>query len=83
MATRFAADYDHAAKTTKSATRVARTAGAYPLLSGGDVNVYSLFVERALRLVCRDDIVGLLVPSGIAADKGTSDSSVASARPAG
>jgi predicted small lipoprotein YifL len=43
---------------------------AYPLLSGGDVNVYALFVERAARLVRADGIVGLLVPSGIAADLG-------------
>ncbi len=35
--------------------------------------MYSLFVERALRLVRRDGIVGLLVPSGIAADKGASE----------
>ncbi len=69
----IAADYDHAARTAETAARVARTGGAYPLLSGGDVNLYSLFVERALRLVRRDGIVGLLVPSGIAADKGVSE----------
>jgi hypothetical protein len=69
----IAADYDHAARTAETAARVARTGGAYPLLSGGDVNVYSVFVERALRLVRRDGIVGLLVPSGIAADKGASE----------
>ncbi len=34
------------------------------------MNIYSLFVERAMRLVRRDGIVGLLVPSGIAADFG-------------
>jgi hypothetical protein len=66
----IAADYDRAAWTAETATRVARTDGAYPLLSGGDVNIYSLFVERAMRLVRRDGIVGLLVPSGIAADLG-------------
>ena len=69
----IAVDYDHAAHTAETAARVARTGGAYPLLSGGDVNLYSLFVERALRLVRRDGIVGLLVPSGIAADKGASE----------
>jgi hypothetical protein len=66
----IAAGYDRASRTAETAARVARTAGVYPLLSGGDVNVYSLFVERALRLVRRDGIVGLLVPSGIAADLG-------------
>jgi hypothetical protein len=69
----IAADYDSAARTAEAAARVARTGGAYPLLSSGDVNVYSLFVERALRLVRRDGIVGLLVPSGIAADKGAAE----------
>jgi hypothetical protein len=69
----IASDYGHAARVAETAARVARTTGAYPLLSGGDVNIYSLFVERALRLVRRDGIVGLLVPSGIAADKGASE----------
>ncbi|WP_439545297.1 Eco57I restriction-modification methylase domain-containing protein [Sandarakinorhabdus sp.] len=44
--------------------------GQFPLMGGGDVNLYSLFVERANRLVKRDGMVGLLVPSGIAADLG-------------
>lgn len=46
---------------------------AYPLLSGGDVNIYALMVERAARLVRADGIVGLVVPSGIAADLGAAD----------
>jgi hypothetical protein len=64
----IASDYRHAARIAETAVRVARTAGVYPLLSGGDVNIYSLFIERALRLVHRGGITGLLVPSGIAAD---------------
>ena len=39
------------------------------MLSGGDVNLYSLFVERAMTLVKPDGMVGLLTPSGIASDK--------------
>jgi hypothetical protein len=66
----LATDYERAAWTAEAAARVARSCGAYPLLSGGDTNLYSLFVERALRLVKPEGIVGLLVPSGIAADKG-------------
>ena len=46
-----------------------RASGHYPLLGGGDINLYSLFVERALRLVKPDGLVGLLTPSGIYADK--------------
>lgn len=66
----LATDYERAAWTAEAAARVARACGAYPLLSGGDANLYALFVERALRLVKPSGIVGLLVPSGIAADKG-------------
>jgi hypothetical protein len=66
----LAADYAAAEAAAEGAARVARSSGAYPLLSGGDINIYSLFVERAARLVTPDGIVGLLVPSGIAADLG-------------
>ena len=46
-----------------------RSTGRYPLLSGGRINLYSLFVERAINLVKPDGFVGLLTPSGIYADK--------------
>ena len=36
---------------------------------GGDINLYSLFVERSLRLVKPGVLVGLLTPSGIYADR--------------
>ena len=65
-----AADYDTAAGTAEAAARVAREIDQYPLLSGGDVNLYSLMVERAERIVKPTGIVGLIVPSGIAADLG-------------
>ncbi|MCH2236557.1 MAG: BREX-1 system adenine-specific DNA-methyltransferase PglX [Blastomonas sp.] len=41
----------------------------YPLLSGGDTNLNSLFVERAHALVKPGGMVGLLIPSGIASDQ--------------
>ncbi len=53
--------------------RVARECGDFPLLSSGDINIYSLFVERAQALVHNQGIVGLLTPSGIAADKGAAE----------
>ena len=56
---------DHAA----SMREFIRSSGEYPLLSGGRINLYSLFVERALNLVKPDGFVGLLTPSGIYADK--------------
>ena len=46
-----------------------RASGDYPLLGGGDINLYSLFVERAMSLIKPDGFVGLLTPSGIYADK--------------
>ena len=48
-------------------------AGDYPLLGGGDVNLYSLFVERAQSLIHPHGVVALITPSGIAADKGAAE----------
>jgi hypothetical protein len=42
--------YDLARARAERAMEVARTAGAFPLLSRGDINLYSLFVERAQTL---------------------------------
>jgi hypothetical protein len=68
--TRLWRDYQVAQEAAEAGSRVIRESGDYPLLSGGDMNLYSLFVERAHALVAADGIVGLLTPSGIAADKG-------------
>ena len=65
----LAQDYALASKRATAAARMARSGGDYPLLSGGDLNLYSLFVERAMSLVKPDGMVGLLTPSGIASDK--------------
>jgi hypothetical protein len=67
-----AEDYARFASFAQAASRVASASGAFPLLSGRKANLYGLFLERALRLVKPAGIVGLLVPSGIAADKGAS-----------
>jgi hypothetical protein len=66
-------EYCDAREFAETATRVARDCGDYPLLSGGDVNLYSLFVERAAHLIHARGMVGLLTPSGIAADKGAAE----------
>ncbi len=66
-------DYEKAKWVAEAATRVARQQGAYPLLSRGDVNIYSLFVERAMALINPEGMVGLLTPSGIAGDKNASN----------
>ena len=65
----LAQDFAKASERALAATRMARRSGDYPLLSGGDLNLYSLFVERAMTLVKPEGMVGLLVPSGIASDK--------------
>ena len=65
----LAGDYGLASDRAAAGARVARTSGDYPLLARGDLNLYSLFVERAMTLVKPDGMVGLLVPSGIASDK--------------
>ena len=65
----LAQDFAKANERADAAFRVARESGDYPLLSGGDLNIYSLFVERAMTLVKPDGMVGLLTPSGIASDK--------------
>jgi len=64
--------YDLARQRAEQATKVARKSNYYPLLSGGDLNIYSLFVERGQALIRADGIVGLLVPSGISGDKSAS-----------
>ena len=64
----LAADYDAAKERADRFGQLVRASGHYPLLSGGDINLYSLFVERAMNLVKPDGIVGLLTPSGIYAD---------------
>ena len=65
----LAQDYALASERATAAARMARSGGDYPLLSGGDLNLYSLFVERAMTLVKPDGMVGLLTPSGIASDR--------------
>ena len=64
----LAADFDDAKARADSLGRLVRASGHYPLLGGGDINLYSLFVERAMRLVKAEGLVGLLTPSGIYAD---------------
>ena len=65
----LAQEFAQAGERAEAAVRMARTCGDYPLLSGGDLNLYSLFVERAMTIVKPGGMVGLLTPSGIASDK--------------
>ena len=65
----LADDFDAAKQRADTLGQLIRGSGHYPLLGGGDINLYSLFVERAMNLIKPDGIVGLLTPSGIYADK--------------
>ena len=69
----LAAEFDAAKQEAERLADTVRASGHYPLLGGGDINLYSLFVERAMALVKPDGFVGLLTPSGIYADKTAAD----------
>ena len=65
----LAGEFDAAKARADGLGQMVRKSGHYPLLGGGDINLYSLFVERAMRLVKPNGFMGLLTPSGIYADK--------------
>lgn len=69
----LATEYAQSVQRAEDNARVLSKAGDFPLLGGGDVNLYSLFVERAQALVKPQGVVALLTPSGIAADKGAAE----------
>jgi hypothetical protein len=60
----LANEFAKANERAEAAARMARKGGDYKLLSGGDTNINSLFVERSARLCRKSGIAGLLVPSG-------------------
>jgi hypothetical protein len=62
------AAYELSRTRAEKAMERARKSGEYPLLSRGDINLYSLFVERAQSLIRPTGIAGLLTPSGISSD---------------
>ena len=62
-------EFDAAKVRSEHLSRMVRSCGDYPWLARGDMNLYPLFVERAMGLIRPHGIVGLLVPSGICGDK--------------
>ncbi|MBC6403449.1 MAG: restriction endonuclease, partial [Hyphomonadaceae bacterium] len=62
-------DFQKAKERMEAATRIVRESGLYSKLNTGKLNLYKLFVERAMTVVRPDGLIGLLVPSGIASDK--------------
>ncbi|MDR0673546.1 MAG: hypothetical protein LBF93_07785 [Zoogloeaceae bacterium] len=63
-------EYLAAVERAEANARVLARCGDFSLLGGGDMNLYSLFVERAEWLIKPEGLVALLTPSGIAADLG-------------
>ena len=61
--------YEQAVARHKDTARVVREGGYYPLLARGDLNYYTLFVERAQALIKPEGMAGMVTPSGLATDK--------------
>ncbi len=66
---KLALEYETARERAVTMRMFVRSSAQYPLLSQGRMNIYSLFVERAMGLIKPHGFVGLLTPSGIYADK--------------
>ena len=64
----LASKFDAAKLRADRLSKLIGACGHFPLLGGGDINLYRLFVERAMNLIRPDGIVGLLTPSGICGD---------------
>lgn len=64
----LADEFDTAKTRADELGKMIRKSDQYPLLSRGDINLYSLFIERAMNLIKPGGLVGLLTPSGIYAD---------------
>ena len=67
------ADYATAVAQADTMLQYGRACGDYPLLGGGDTNLYRLFVERAQSLTGERGVYALLTPSGIYADRSAAD----------
>jgi hypothetical protein len=64
------ADEGRSCRDTRRLTRFARDSGIYTASADGHPNRFQLFVERAIRLARSGGRVGLVLPSGLATDRG-------------
>jgi hypothetical protein len=62
----------HARHNTAAVVRFTRDAGTYAAQSDGHANRYQLFLERAIHLTRRGGRIGLVLPSGLTSDHGSS-----------
>ena len=62
-------EYTDALNAADAMLQYGRISGDYPLLGGGDANLYRLFMERAAALTQSGGVTALLTPSGIYGDQ--------------
>jgi hypothetical protein len=59
-------------RTVGQRTRFIKDAGTYRAQSAGHVNLYQVFLERAMQLTRRGGRLGVVLPSGLMTDQGSS-----------
>ena len=64
-------EFMQAKRNAEATSLFVRGSGRFPLTGIGDVNLYALFAEHALRLLRSTGRAGIIVPTGIATDAPT------------
>jgi hypothetical protein len=59
-------------RTAGQRTRFIKDAGTYRAQSDGHINLYQVFLERAMQLTRRGGRLGIVLPSGVMTDQGSS-----------
>ncbi len=65
--------FQAAKRNADAASQFARTSGRFPLTGVGDINTYAVFAETFEEILGPRGRAGLIVPTGIATDKTTSE----------
>ncbi|MCK5074257.1 MAG: N-6 DNA methylase, partial [Bacteriovoracaceae bacterium] len=65
--------FKNAKRTRETEAKFLRNSNRFPLTGKGDTNTYTVFTEHARNLIKSTGRVGIIVPSGIATDKTTSE----------
>lgn len=64
-------DFQLSRHAAEASSQFVRKGGGFPLTGTGDVNLYALFAELALKLIGHGSRAGIIVPTGIATDDST------------
>ncbi|MFF4565728.1 Eco57I restriction-modification methylase domain-containing protein [Streptomyces sp. NPDC001435] len=67
------AEYQFDQRESKGQVTMYRKSGLFPKTGFGDVNTYAVFAEKARQLIGPEGMAGLVLPTGIATDKTTSE----------